>query len=279
MTTRLTAIVSRTRTPESSLEEFASPWVICYFGCVIESGKRPGAGAFTLLEVMLAVILLAAVMTAVYLTWSTGLQGWKAATDAADNLQKTRAILDGTTEMLRAAVYYDQAEAGQDADNLYRFEGVHGTIGDYDADSIRFVTLSSRFCRPYEMERVPLRRVQISLEQDENNKPYLAMFAESALKTEDSEKTPPVKLSEDVIGFRVQYFDADIEEWQEDWVDETGMPAQVEITITYRAADETGSPIVQRIVTAIPARDAAEEQSTRKAQQSRPRVTQTRTRL
>jgi hypothetical protein len=79
-------------------------------------------------------------------------------------------------------------------------------------------------------------------------------------------------LSEDVIGFRVQYFDADIEEWQEDWVDETGMPAQIEITITYRAADETRPPIVQRIVTAIPARDAAEEQSTRKAQQS-PRST------
>ena len=37
------------------------------------------------------------------------------------------------------------------------------------------------------------------------------------MKTEDSEKTPPVKLSEDVIGLRVQYFDADIEEWQEDW--------------------------------------------------------------
>jgi hypothetical protein len=223
---------------------------------------------------MLAVILLAAVMTAVYLTWSAGLQGWKAATDATDNLQKTHAILDGVAEMVRASVYYDQAEAGQDADNLYLFEGVHGTIGEYDADSIRFVTLSSRFLRPYEMERVPLRRVQISLEQDENNKPYLAMFNENALKTEDREKTPPVKLSEDVIGFRVQYFDADVEEWQKDWVNEAGMPAQVEITITYRATDETQPPIVQRIVAAIPARDAAEEQSTRKAQQSRTRSTQ-----
>src|ERR1043166_4298187 len=99
---------------------------------------------------MLAVILLAAVMTAVYLTWSTGLQGWKAASDAADNLQKTRAILDGIAEMVRAAAYYDQGEEGHAVDNLYLFEGVHGTIGDNDADSIHFVTLSSRFLRPYE---------------------------------------------------------------------------------------------------------------------------------
>lgn len=218
---------------------------------------RPESG-FTLLEVMLAVMLLAAVMTAIYFTWTAGLQGWKSGAEAADSLQKTRAILDGVGEMLRGAVYYDQSDEDEVNDALYALEGIHGTYGDNDADSVTFVTMSSRFLRPYEAERMPWRRVRFSLEQDEQRRPFLAMFSFNALGTEEDEPLPQ-KLSDDVIGFRVRYYDQDVDEWEEDWSDATSLPSQVEVTITYQL--EGGAKhVVQQCVTPLPACDAVEQQ-------------------
>lgn len=216
---------------------------------------------------MLAVVLLAAVTTCIYYTWSVGLRGWKDGSDAADSLQKTRAIAEGISEMVRGAVLYNQSDEDTENDNLYTFEGIHGTYGENDADSLTFVTLSSRFLRPYEAERSPLRRVRISLEQDENRKPYLAMFSFNALKIQDEEPAPQ-KLSDDVVGFRVRYYDREVDEWQEDWADASSLPSQVEITVSYLT--ESGqTQVSQQCITPLPAREAADVQEANKPPKTR----------
>lgn len=235
--------------------------------------KHTPSDGFTLLELMLAVVLLAAAMTALYFAWDAGLKSWKAGSEEADNLQKTRAILDGIGEMLRASVLYDQSDEDEENDDLYLFEGIPGTFGEYAADSVTFVTLSSKFLRPYEAERMPLRRVRLALEQDEERQPYLALYSQNALATADVE-TVPQKLSGDVVGFRVRYYDADLEDWYEEWVDEIGLPGQVEVTLTYQLED--GSLIEQQIIAPIRAREAEEEdfsrQDRRSGSRSRPRT-------
>jgi prepilin-type N-terminal cleavage/methylation domain-containing protein len=233
---------------------------------------------FTLLEIALAVVLLSAVLTAMYITWSTGLQGWKSGAESADSLQKTRAIMDGLTELFRSAAFYDQSDEDEDNDDLYMVEGIHGTYGDNDADSVTFVTLSSRFLRPYEAERMPLRRVKIALEQDENKQPYLALYSQNALLPPESRETAPIKLSDSVVGFRVRYYDPDVEDWQDEWKDEGGMPGQVEVSIVYKADEEGQKQLYQQMITGLPAREAAQEQTarrkaeTRKQRQQQPRT-------
>ena len=116
---------------------------------------------------------------------------------------------------------------------------------------------------------MPLRRVRFSLEQDEQRRPYLAMFSFNALSTEESDNEPaPQRLSGDVVGFRVRYYDREVDEWQEDWSDGTALPDQVEVTITYQVAGAE-TPIVQQCLTMLPARAAAEEQEGQKEAHSR----------
>ena len=107
---------------------------------------------------------------------------------------------------------------------------------------------------------MPLRRVKIALEEDERRQPYLALYSWNPLKPEDSEPPQPQKLSEEVVGFRVRYYDPDLEDWVDDWQDQIGMPAEVEITLTYAGQGEDRPPVVQQIVTSIPAHNATESQ-------------------
>jgi len=237
--------------------------------------ERRCVRAFTLIEVILAVALLAAVMVMLYATWDAGLQAWRAGAESADDLQRTRAIAEGVGDLIRSAVFFDQSDEDEDNDDLYLFEGIHGTFGDNDADSVTFVTFSSRFLRPYEADRLPLRKVRISLEQDENKQPYLALFSSNALTPSDEEPAP-LKLSDHVVGFRVHYYDPDVEDWQEDWIDELAMPGQVEVTITYQPTDPAQQPVVQQFVANVAARDALEQQQARtveKKRQRQPRTT------
>lgn len=246
---------------------------------VIEDRDRQTRTGFTLLEVILAVALLSAAVLVLYFTWSTGLQGWKYGAEAAEDIQRTRAILDGMGELLRSTVFYDQSEEDEENEYLYEFRGIEGTYGENAADSISFVTYSSRFLRPYEADRIPLRRVEIALEQDEDRQPYLAMYNLDALSIEEK-KPSPHRLSDEIVGFNVRYYDDDLEDWYDEWVDEVGLPGQVEITMTYREREGEEMPLVQQLVIPLVVREAAEQElsGAQKKQQERQRRQQQRPR-
>ena len=69
--------------------------------------RRHAQNGFTLLEVMLAVTILAIVITAVYGVWSVGFQAWRHGEDATAMFQRQRIVLETLNELTKSVVYFD----------------------------------------------------------------------------------------------------------------------------------------------------------------------------
>ena len=71
--------------------------------------RRRGSdnAGFTLLEIMLAVTILAVVITAVYTTWSTALRAWKRSVNISDALQRQRIVMDTLDELTKSMVFFN----------------------------------------------------------------------------------------------------------------------------------------------------------------------------
>ena len=134
----------------SSILPFFQPSNLPICGCA--------AAAFTLVELMLAVTLLAVVIIAVYSTWSVAFTAWKRGTEVTDNLQRQRVVMDALTDLAKSAVF---ATAKPE---LYEVQSKHDeTTGDL----ISFVTAAGVALPPSEALMAGLRRVTIALQRDQ----------------------------------------------------------------------------------------------------------------
>src|SRR2546426_1272580 len=118
-----------------------------------------GNAGFTLLEIMLAVTILAVVITAVYTTWSTALRAWKRSINVSDALQRQRIVMDTLDELTKSMVFFNSRP------DLYGFQAGHDARTGY---SISFVTASDVLLPPAEALAAGMRRVTISLLRDEH---------------------------------------------------------------------------------------------------------------
>ena len=121
---------------------------------------------FTLVEVLLAVTILSLVIVAVYSTWSAALMAWRRGGDASDVFQRQRIVMDSLTELAQSVVFYSSSPG------LY---AVTGTSKPGWGDTVSFVTASDVLLPPSEAIDAGMRRVTISMEQDEYSRKYLAI--------------------------------------------------------------------------------------------------------
>ena len=143
---------------------------------------RQEQGAFTLLEVMLAVTILGLVMTAVYATWSAALSGWKRSSTISAAFQRERVVMDTLTELASSIVYFNSTKGVYD---------VQGTHDDLKGDAVSFVTSSDVSLPQTESSIAGMRRVTIALERDEQGNPFLSIVNTPALEPSDASSARP----------------------------------------------------------------------------------------
>lgn len=71
--------------------------------------RNKNQSAFTLLEVLIAVVIFSIVMTALYSTFRVGLKAYRAGMDNMDEMQQARFIFDAVTRDVRAIYYLDES--------------------------------------------------------------------------------------------------------------------------------------------------------------------------
>jgi prepilin-type N-terminal cleavage/methylation domain-containing protein len=150
---------------------------------------------FTLLEVLLAVAILGMLMTAVYSTWSAALNSWRRGSDVSEAFQRERVVMDALMELTQSAIFFAPSAS------LYAFVA---TKNPGLGDSISFVTASDAYLPPSETISAGMRRVIISLEQDQYRRTYLAIVNEPALRPDDDKSLAPPQahvISMDVSAF------------------------------------------------------------------------------
>ena len=92
---------------------------------------RPDGRGFTLVEVILAVSILAVVVLLATTALRVGLRAWEAGQRRADLQQESRALVELVSEALAGASAY-QGRLGQNPERIVLFEG--------EPDEVRFVT-------------------------------------------------------------------------------------------------------------------------------------------
>ena len=205
---------------------------------------RQGRGAFTLLELISAILILSLVMTVVYGTWSAGMNGWKRCSMVTDAFQRERVVMEALTEMTASLVFFDSTK------QIYAVQGVH----DQDnGDLVSFVT-SSDAALPQTLSSVAgLRRVTLYLQRDEQGNPFLAIMNAPALQPPDASTEGEARaLSADVVGFGVRYRDALDDTWKDKWDNVHSVPAAIEFTVAFGGTDRRVPPVIVTRAVDIP---------------------------
>jgi type II secretory pathway pseudopilin PulG len=206
--------------------------------------NRRAEFAFTLLEIMLAVTILALVIAAVYSTWSAGLAGWKRSASVTENLQRERVILDTLADLTQSAVFF-RSDKG-----LYAVEGKHEA---QTGDSISFVTGSDSLLPQTEIAAAGMRRVTIMLGRDQRGRAFLGMSNQPALAPDKAPDPVLHVLSADVCGLGIRYRDPRSVAWVDKWEEQSIIPSAIEYTIAFGANDGRTPPVVVTRTVELPA--------------------------
>lgn len=202
------------------------------------SGRAPSQGktaAFTLLEVMLATVIFAGVMVAIYGTWTSILSSTRVAQTSAAEVQRSRMAMRALEEaLLGARVPLLASRAARQNEHLYSFLA----SGDPDEPYLSFVAhLPESFPRSGRFGDMRIRRVTFNLEPDQSGGNQLVVRQVPILFDPDrDEEENPLVLATDVRTFALEFWDARAEEWALEWTATNRVPPLIRVSL------ETGSP-------------------------------------
>jgi prepilin-type N-terminal cleavage/methylation domain-containing protein len=191
--------------------------------------------AFTLLEVMLAVSILAIIMTAVYSTWNAGLMGWKRTVGVSDNFQRQRIVMSALDELTKSLVYAASKNGLYDV--RYERDSVTG-------DVLSFVTASEYLLPASEAVAAGMRRVNLGLQRDESGRPFLAIANSPALIADAEPELTWHSLCAEVSGFAVRFRDPRNGGWADTWEESNLIPSAIEYTIAFGTNDRRLPPMI-----------------------------------
>jgi type II secretion system protein J len=181
--------------------------------------------------VMLAVVLFAGVLTAIYSTWTSILRSSQVAQTAAAEVQRSRIAVRALEEaLLGAQVPHPQtARASRQNERHYAF--LAGRDGD--AAYLSFVArLPESYPRGGRFGDRLIRRVTFNLERDGGGGNQLVLRQTPLLFEPDrDEEENPLVLAMDVQEFTLEFWDLQSREWQEDWAATNRVPALVRFSL------------------------------------------------
>jgi general secretion pathway protein J len=182
----------------------------------LPSGERDSGRGFTLLEVLLALSIVAAMLVIVFGGLRIGLAAWQRGEERTAKLDHTRSLAVLLERALDGAFPYRiAAEGEQEARAL--FEGL--------PDRLTFVTLSPPF-----PTGAPAAFTAVSLSADATG---LALRQQILPNPVLPDRLRPLLVDARTRGLRFRYLGREPEAWQDTWdaVRDEGLPRAVEITL------------------------------------------------
>jgi prepilin-type N-terminal cleavage/methylation domain-containing protein len=201
------------------------------------AGSPRRAGAFTLIEIMVAVSILGLVCATIFSTWTAILRASKTGLEAAATAQRARAVSRILEEALGSAQSYSA--------NLryYSFVAESGS-----ESSLSFVSrLCDSFPRSRKFGDLNLRRLRFSM----NSERQLVLQQAPLLMDFDlDEVNHPVVLAKNVTEFKAEFWDQKEADWVDEWTATNTMPPMVRVSLSLAGGPQS-STVSERIVRII----------------------------
>lgn len=207
--------------------------------------KRGGhfrAGGFTLIEVMLAMVILGGVIAAIFSTWTGIVKASKVGQDAAAAAHRERMAMRVVEEALTGAQLYVANPM------YYSFEVDQG-----GKVALSFVSsLPKAFPRSGKFGDALMRRVMFSVEAGAGYQKRLVLRQNPILmEMDEDERLHPVVLADSVKTFVVEVWDPVASEWADTWLLTNQLPKMVRVSLQLNYAANRGqitSPLLTTVV-------------------------------
>jgi type II secretory pathway pseudopilin PulG len=180
--------------------------------------------AFTIIEVLVATLVLSMILVSLYATWQIILRSTDHAVRLTVDAQRARMSMRVVEEALGAAQLF-QSNPG-----LYSF--IADTSGNFSAVSL-CANLPESFPGGGYFGGERLRRISFTVESGDDG-PELRLFQNSALAPADAEGSPPpLVLARNVSAFQLEFWDPRSGEFQPDWRWTNQLPRLVRVTLGF----------------------------------------------
>jgi general secretion pathway protein J len=189
---------------------------------------------FTLLELVLALSIVAAMLAIAFGGLRLGVRAWQRGEERTETLQHARSLSALFAQSLGGTMpYLGPAPAGAQPDVLFQGE----------ADRISFVTVSP----PFPLQ-APIAFTAVTLSIDEGDRPGFAIREKALPNDEPFEQTTPVLVDPSLTALKFRYLRDAEGSWEDRWdgAQERSLPRAVEVTVTALVG---GQPVEQAPVT------------------------------
>lgn len=182
--------------------------------------RRRAAPGFTLIELVLALTIVAILVTMLFGGLRVGLRAWQRGEERAAALQHARSMRRFLEDALAGTYWYLGQTDQNNTTPVLLFKG--------DAERLSFVTVSPPLPVP-----LPIPFMAVTLSMDAGNAPGLAVREKALPNFDPFEEVAPSVVDPTIasIGFRYLRAGGD---WQDTWdgAEERALPQAVEVTVT-----------------------------------------------
>lgn len=203
-----------------------------------------GRGGFTLVEIMIALAIFAAVMIAIYSSWAAILRSSKVGLEAAADAQRQRIAIRALEDSLRSIQMFQE--------NI-RYYSFHADTSSEDA-TLSFVGhLPQSFPRSGNFGDQVVRRLTFTVEEGTNSGKVLVLRQNPILfETNVDEEENPLVLARNVSLFSLEFWGANSKDWEPEWLWTNQLPKYIRFTVGFaQPTRRTGQPaeVITRVVT------------------------------
>jgi prepilin-type N-terminal cleavage/methylation domain-containing protein len=214
---------------------------------------------FTLLELMIAMVLMVIAMSIAFQAFSGTIQGWKRGTEMLDAIKHGDFAMTQLVSAVNSTIYFYNTR------KTYAFKYDKSSSGGLPADTISFVTTSSAFMPVDSPYFSGPHRIKLFIDVDEGEPALFAIAMPAIANDEEFEEdfdTEPLLVSRAIQGLEILFWDKESEDWTEEWEPENAVPERILLTIFMASDDKNDDPIEFSRTIEIPVAPSVKEKLT-----------------
>ena len=223
-------------------------------GMHIRTAGAGGRRAFTLLELLLAVAILAVVGSVTFVTFSAATIAWRRGMAMTDRIHHADFVIEQFVAAMRSAYYPDSG-----VDSTYGMWFRDNGDGAHAADMVSWVKIGHALVGRDASYAGGPHRVKIEMDKNDGGEDVIAIRAWgllSQVEDFDPEELEPMIMAMKVTGLNYRFQDPEQDdedqteiEWIDEWEETNRIPLAVEMTVYMEALDEGEDAVeIKRIV-------------------------------
>ncbi len=209
---------------------------------------RSRADAFTLVEVLIGLAIVAMAMTVVWQSFTAAINAWQRGDELIKDLHHGDFVMDQLVQSLRSAAYFDGSG------DIYGFRLEKRRDGRYPNDILSWVKSGSGLM-PYGSRLAHgLHRVEFTVDRGEagDDVVMVRVFPHLARDDEDFAEGESWELSPYVQGVEARVYMLEEDEWSDTWDETNAVPSMIELTLYMEPLSGDTDPVKMSRIVQVP---------------------------